>query len=320
MRKGEVLVKVLMTFDFGIENINRIKELGYEVILIGEKELCLSEELADIDVLVCYNPFKTLDISKLSNLKLIQLSSVGIDQVPMEILREKNIKLTNNKGGYSIPIGEWIVLKLLEMLKNSKSFYQKQLEKRWKVDTSLLELYGKTIGFIGTGSIATEAAKRLKGFEVNILGVNTNGTDTEHFDKCYSVDNLKEMIKSCDAIVVSIPYTKKTHHLINHEVFQEMKDGVFLVNIARGSIIDEKSMIENLKNGKVKGAALDVFEKEPMDEDNPLWEMENVIVTPHNSWMSEMGNVRRFNIIYENLRRFKSGEKLLNVVEFNKGY
>lgn len=309
-----------MTFDFGTENMNKIRGLGYEVILRSEKELYFSEEIADIDVLVCYNPFKTLDISKLSSLKLIQLSSVGIDQVPIEILRENNITLTNNKGGYSIPIGEWIVLKLLEMIKNSKSFYQKQLEKRWKVDTSLLELYGKTIGFIGTGSIATEAAKRLKGFEVNILGVNTSGTNTEYFDKCYSIDNLKDMIRNCDAIVVTIPYTEKTHHLINHEMFQEMKDGVYLVNIARGSIIDESSMIENLNNGKLKGAALDVFEKEPIDADSPLWEMQNVIVTPHNSWMSEVGNVRRFNIIYENLKRYKSGEKLLNVVDFNKGY
>lgn len=313
-------MKVLMTFDFGTENMNKIRGLGYEVILRSEKELYFSEEIADIDVLVCYNPFKTLDISKLSSLKLIQLSSVGIDQVPIEILRENNITLTNNKGGYSIPIGEWIVLKLLEMIKNSKSFYQKQLEKRWKVDTSLLELYGKTIGFIGTGSIATEAAKRLKGFEVNILGVNTSATNTEYFDKCYSIDNLKDMIRNCDAIVVTIPYTEKTHHLINHEMFQEMKDGVYLVNIARGSIIDESSMIENLNNGKLKGAALDVFEKEPIDADSPLWEMQNVIVTPHNSWMSEVGNVRRFNIIYENLKRYKSGEKLLNVVDFNKGY
>lgn len=313
-------MKVLMTFDFGIENMKKIRELGYEVMLQSEKQLCFSNDMIDVDVLVCYNPFNTLDISKLENLKLIQLTSVGIDQVPIGILKDRNIILTNNKGGYSIPIGEWIVLKLLELFKNSKGFYKKQLEKVWKVDTSLLELHGKTIGFIGTGSIAVEAAKRLKGFEVKILGTNTKGTDTEYFDKCYSIDNLKDMLKECDAVVISIPYTDKTHHLVNDEVFKSMKDGVYLVNIARGSIIDEKSLIQNLQNGKIKGAALDVFEKEPMDKDNPLWEMDNVIVTPHNSWVSEMGNVRRFNIIYENLKRFKTGETLLNIVDLNKGY
>lgn len=300
--------------------MEKIRLLGYSIIEKSEKDLYFSEELKDVEVLVCYNPFKTLDISKFPNLKWIQLTSVGIDQVPINILKEKNIILTNNKSGYSIPIGEWIVLKLLEMYKNSKAFYQKQSEKIWKIDTSLLELYGKTIGFIGTGSIASEAAKRLKGFDVKILGLNTRGTNTEYFDQCYSIDKIKDMVKLCDAVVVSIPHTEKTHNLLNEEVFQEMKNGVYLVNIARGSIIHESAMIENLKNGKIKCAALDVFEKEPLDENNPLWEMENVIITPHNSWVSEMRDDRRFNIIYENLKRYVSDQPLRNIVDLNKGY
>lgn len=300
--------------------MEKIRLLGYSIIEKSEKDLYFSEELKDVEVLVCYNPFKTLDISKFPNLKWIQLTSVGIDQVPINILKEKNIILTNNKSGYSIPIGEWIVLKLLEMHKNSKAFYQKQSEKIWKIDTSLLELYGKTIGFIGTGSIASEAAKRLKGFDVKILGLNTRGTNTEYFDQCYSIDKIKDMVKLCDAVVVSIPHTEKTHNLLNEEVFQEMKNGVYLVNIARGSIIHESAMIENLKNGKIKCAALDVFEKEPLDENNPLWEMENVIITPHNSWVSEMRDDRRFNIIYENLKRYVSDQPLRNIVDLNKGY
>ncbi|SDZ33304.1 Phosphoglycerate dehydrogenase [Proteiniborus ethanoligenes] len=300
--------------------MERIRQLGYDIIEKSEKELYFSEELRDTEVLVCYNPFNTLDISKLPNLKWIQLTSVGIDQVPIDILKKNSITLTNNKGGYSIPIGEWIVLKLLEMYKNSKAFYQKQSQKIWKIDTSLLELYGKTIGFIGTGSIASEAAKRLKGFGVDILGLNTRGTKTEYFDKCYSIDKINEMVKLSDAIVVSIPHTEKTHNLLNEEVFQEMKNGVYLVNIARGSIIDERAMINNLKNGKIKCAALDVFEKEPLDKNNPLWEIENVIITPHNSWVSEMRDDRRFNIIYDNLKRYLSNQTLKNIVDLNKGY
>lgn len=300
--------------------MERIRQLGYDIIEKSEKELYFSEELRDAEVLVCYNPFNTLDISKLPNLKWIQLTSVGIDQVPIDILKKNSITLTNNKGGYSIPIGEWIVLKLLEMYKNSKAFYQKQSQKIWKIDTSLLELYGKTIGFIGTGSIASEAAKRLKGFGVDILGLNTRGTKTEYFDKCYSIDKINEMVKLSDAIVVSIPHTEKTHNLLNEEVFQEMKNGVYLVNIARGSIIDERAMINNLNNGKIKCAALDVFEKEPLDKNNPLWEIENVIITPHNSWVSEMRDDRRFNIIYDNLKRYLSNQTLKNIVDLNKGY
>lgn len=318
--RGEIIIKALFTYNYGTENMGKIKALGYEIIMKDERELYFTEELKDIDILLCYNPFNTLNISKFTNLKWIQLTSIGIDQVPLEVVKERDIILTNNKGGYSIPIGEWIVLKILEMFKNSKAFYQKQEQKKWKIDTSLLEIYGKTVGFIGTGTIAVEAAKRLKGFGVNILGVNTKGADVEYFNKCYSIDSLKDMVKLCDVIIVSIPYTDQTHHLINKELFLEMKDGVYIVNIARGSIIDEKSMIESLKDGKVGGAALDVFEKEPMDEANPLWDMENVIITPHNSWVSEMRNERRFDMIYENLKRYISGEGLINIVNLEKGY
>lgn len=300
--------------------MNRIKELGYEVSIVRENEITNNDEVNDSEVLVCYNPFNTLDISKMRRLKWIQLSSVGIDQLPFDIIKNRGIQVTNNKGGYSIPIGEWIVLKILEMLKKSSSLYRKQQMKKWKMDMSLLELYGKTVGFVGTGSIAAEAAKRLQGFEVNILGVNTSGTNTEYFNKCYSTEKIDDMLNQCDIVVITIPYTRKTHHMINDNRFKAMRDGAFIVNIARGNIIDEQTLISNIRNGKIKGAALDVFEEEPLNLDNPLWGFDNVIVTPHNSWVSEEMNERRFKLILENLKRYSAGEKLVNLVDIDKGY
>lgn len=155
-------MKALFTEKFYSEQMESIKKLGYEVIYINEKQLNSISNIKDIDMMVCYNPFEKIDISKLLNLKWIQLTSVGIDQAPREKILQNNILLTNNKGGYSIPMGEWIVLKTLEMFKNSKQFYEKQNNKEWVVDTSILELYGKTIGFIGTGTIAKEGAKDCK--------------------------------------------------------------------------------------------------------------------------------------------------------------
>ncbi|EOD01506.1 phosphoglycerate dehydrogenase [Caldisalinibacter kiritimatiensis] len=300
--------------------MNKIKKLGYKLIYIHEKEITNCESIKDIDILVCYNPFNNLDISKLKNLKWIQLSSIGIDQAPIKHIKENDIILTNNKGGYSIPIGEWVVLKILELAKNSNKFYKKQQKKKWKLDTSVLEIFGKTIGFIGTGSIAKESAKRLQGFDAKLIGLNTSGRDVEYFDKCYGVNDFKYMVSLCDIIVVSIPYTSKTHHLLNEEIFKEMKNNVYIINVARGNIINERHLIKYLKNGKIKGAALDVFENEPLSPDSPLWELDNVIITPHNSWVSEMRNERRFNLIYENMKRYINGEKLLNVVNLEKGY
>ncbi|WP_250160193.1 phosphoglycerate dehydrogenase [Caloranaerobacter azorensis] len=314
------MVKALFTYNYGEEKMKKIKDLGYEIVYIKEQELYYNEEIKDIEVLVCYNPFNSLDITKLNKLKWIQLSSIGIDQVPKQYLLEKQILLTNNKGGYSIPMGEWVVLKILEMLKKSKNFYEKQDNKLWKIDTSIIELYGKTIGFIGTGSIAYESAKRLKGFEVNIYGLNTTGKSVEYFDKCFSNSEFDYFLSLCDILVLTIPYTEKTHHLLNESKFKIMKDGVYIVNVSRGSIINEADLIKYLKNRKIKFAALDVFENEPLNENNPLWDLDNVIITPHNSWVSEMRNERRYNVIYENMKRYINGEKLINIVDLKKGY
>ncbi|MCX7695644.1 MAG: phosphoglycerate dehydrogenase [Caloramator sp.] len=314
------MIKVLFTYDYGREKMKRIEDLGYKVLIRDENKVVYEEDFKDVEVLVCYNPFSILDIGLMEKLKWIQLSSIGIDQIPKDIVFARKIIVTNNKGGYSIPMGEWIVLKILEMIKNSREFYEKQKERIWKVDTSILELYNKTVGFIGTGTIAQEAAKRLKGFEVKLIGVNTNGRKVEYFDECYSLNEIKNVVKNCDFIVVSVPLTKETYHLIDKELISSMRDGVYIINIARGSVIDTDALIEAVKGGKIKKAALDVFEEEPLPKDSPIWDINNIIITPHNSWVSEMRNERRYNIIYENMKRYIEERELLNVVDIIKGY
>ncbi|MBU3174164.1 phosphoglycerate dehydrogenase [Clostridium estertheticum] len=313
-------IKTLFTYNYGGEKRKDIEAFGYDIKVISEENLIYNEELADIEVLVCYDPFKTLDIRKMKKLKWIQLSSIGIDQLPVEYVKKRSIIITNNKGGYSIPMGEWIVLKTLEMLKNSKKLYKNQVDRKWKMDTNLLELYGKTIGFIGTGTIANEAAKRFQGFGVTVFGVNTSGHDAEYFDRCYAMDELCEMLKLCDVVVVTVPYTKSTHHLINEDMFSSMKDRTFFINVARGNIVDENFLIKSLKNGKLAGAAIDVYEEEPLKENSKLWELDNIILTSHNSWISQMRNERRFETIYENMKRYIINDKLVNVVDLKRGY
>ncbi|MBV7273273.1 phosphoglycerate dehydrogenase [Clostridiaceae bacterium UIB06] len=313
-------IKTLFTYDYGEESMNKIKELGYDIISIREKDAVYDKNIEDVEVLVCYNPFQTLDIRKMKKLKWIQLSSAGIDQLPLEYVRNSGIIITNNRGGYSIPIGEWIVLKILELLKHSAKLYENQKNRLWKMDTTILELCGKTISFVGTGDIAKEAARRLRGFDVEILGLNTSGRQVEYFDKCYSSKDIKGMLSVSDIVVITIPYTNDTHHLIDDEKFKMMKDKVCIINVARGSIMNEKDLIRNIEQGKIYGAALDVVEEEPLSSDNPLWNFQNVIITPHNSWMSEMRNTRRFNMIYNNMKKYAQNEKLINIVDINKGY
>lgn len=313
-------MKVLFTYNYGQEKMNAIKELGYDLIFVDESEVSNSEDISDIDALVCYNPFEHLDIAQLKQLKWIQLSSIGIDQVPKQIVREHGIVVTNNRSGYSIPMGEWIVMKMLELLKNSKKLYHKQSERIWKMDTSILELYNKTVCFVGTGSIAVEAAKRLQGFDVNIIGINTSGQKVEYFNSCYKMAELNQVLSQSDVVVLSIPSTKETHHLINENTLRFFKKGACLINISRGNVIKEAALVEALHEGNLRGAALDVFEEEPLCPDSILWGLDNIIITPHNSWISEMRNERRYDIIYNNLKRYIAGEKLMNVVDIEKGY
>ena len=313
-------MKALVTFKYTDEEFQQLRDLGYEVIYKKESDIEFTDDIEDVDMMLCFDLFDKIDISKFTDIKWIQLISAGINQVPADKVVENDIILTNNRGCYSIPIAEWNVLKVLEMLKNSKELQKQQENKDWEIDHSLQDLNTKTVGFVGTGSIASESAKRFKAFGVDILGLNTTGHDTEHFDKCYSNEDINNFVSKCDVIIVTSPYTEETHHLIDEEVFSNMRDGVYLVNIARGAIIDEKAMIDNLKSGKIEKAALDVFEEEPLPEDNPLWEMENVYLSSHTSFVSPMNHERRFYIAYENMKRYINGEDLLNVVDLDRGY
>ena len=254
-------MKVLFTKNYGEEKFDKIRELGYETIYYNENVVTNNEEVDDIDVLVTYNPFKNLDINKMKNLKYIQTTSVGIDQIPLDKILNRDIIIANNKGGYSVPIGEWIVMTILEIYKNSKKLYEQQSNKKWKINFKVSELTGKKIGFIGTGTLATEGAKRLKGFNVEIWGVNTTGSKKEFFDKCFSSEQMDEVFRNCDTIVCTIPATKDTLGIINKDKFEIMKNDSVFINVGRGNIVNEKDLIQYMH--KFRGVALDVFDNEP---------------------------------------------------------
>ncbi|MZQ75350.1 MAG: dihydrofolate reductase [Peptoclostridium sp.] len=313
-------MKALITYNYGDEKMDAVRKLGYELVYRHEDNMVNDEETDDAEILICYDPFRTFDITRMKKLKWVQLSSIGVDQVSHDFISENGIILTNNRGGYSIPMGEWIVLKILEIYKNSRLFHENQKNRIWKLSKNVYEIYGTTIGFLGTGTIAQEAAKRLSGFGTRLIGLNTKGRDAEGFEKCYPLEELDKFLLECDTLVLSIPYTDSTHHIMDKQRLGMMKDGSVIINISRGSIIDENALIEKLEEGKFLGAALDVFEQEPLDKSSRLWEMENVLVTPHNSWVSQMRDERRFEMILENLKRYRDNQPLVNIVDLKKGY
>ena len=311
-------MKVLFNFKIKDEQFQRVNELGYDIICIPDKYIKNSEITDEVDVLVAYNPFQTLDVSKMKKLKYIILTSVGFDQLPKEKILSRNIQVSNNSGGYSIPMSEWIVMCILEIYKKAKSFYMKQTKKHWSMDLSITELYGQRVGFLGTGKIAVEAAKRLKGFGVELWGYNTNGRDVEYFDRCFAKNEIDEIFKNCDIVVNTMPGTQETEGMINKDKFALMKSDSSFINVGRGKSVKEEDLEQFLD--KFRGVALDVFEKEPLREDSPLWEAENVIVTPHNCWVSNKNRERVDQMIYSNLAKYIRGEEVSNLININRGY
>lgn len=323
-------MKVLINRNLGKEMMDSIESLGYEVIFVPEKDLWTMsideidekynlENVYSVDIWFTYMGFDYLDITKMKNLKYVHLTSAGINQVPLDYLKENNIYLSNNTTGYAIPMAESVIMYILEVYKNSYKMFKGQENKIWRTDMSWLELSGKRVGFLGTGNIAQESVKRIKPFNVEVWGVNTNGRDIEGFDRCFSVDNMDEFFKECDVIVGLMPATNKTTGLVDDSRFKMMKEGSVFINIGRGNLVNEKDLEKNID--KFRGVVLDVVEDEPLTEDSVLWECENVIITPHNSWVSENNLTRLGNRVYENLEYYKNNfVPKYYLSDFTKGY
>ena len=227
----------------------------------------------------------------------------------MEYIKNNNIEIHNAKGVYSAPMAEWVVLKILEIYKNTKFFIKNQDNKVWEKKRDLLELTDKTVTIVGCGNVGSEVAKRLKAFGCKINGVARRKVQYDYIDKVYSMEELNEALKISDIVVLTIALNEETKHLFDKERFDVMKDEAVLVNVARGAIVNEEDLIEVLKSGKFIGVALDVMENEPLCVSSELWDFDRVLVTPHNSFVSDKTGSRLFGVMCENLEKFILGRK-----------
>lgn len=307
-------MKLLYTAPFSSDMEEKLKKLGYDVVFKREKDLEASD-IEGVEVLVGLNPFTRLDI-KATRLKFIQLSTQGVNHLPKEGL--EGVLVANNRGGYAIPIGEWIVAKILESYKRTSNIYNLQKEHQWKKDFEIRELTGKKVLFVGTGTIAQEAAKRLEAFDVKIYGLNRSGKSTDFIKDVRTMNQLGDLIPKIDVLVPVLPLTPATMDLIDERIISSMKAGSILINISRGDVVDEEALISQAE--KFLAIHLDVLKEEPLSQDSPLWDMDNVFISAHTSWVSEYVDGRREDLVYDNLRRFIQGEEVLNKVDLKRGY
>ena len=303
-------LKTLITgaFKYNESQIEELEKMNLEIEYIQDERKESNINFEEIELVICNSLFLYQDIKKFKNLKMIQLTSAGLDRVPLEYIKEKGIKLYNARGVYSIPMAEWTILKILETYKKSRDFYKKQEEKKWNKEREIIELDGKIATIVGYGNVGKEVAKRLKAFGVTINIVDITEKKDIYIDNYYNFSELDDAIISSDIIILTLPLIVQTEKKIKKKKLKMMKDDSILINIARGKIIKEKDLIEILKTNKFRGVILDVFEEEPLDENNELWDFSNVIITPHNSFVGENNNKRLFKVIKDNIINYRKEE------------
>ena len=258
-------------------------------------------ESAWVEGVICNGLFLSHPIEQFTNLRYIQLTSAGYDRVPMDYIREHGIEIHNARGVYSIPLAEFALAGVLCLYKNLPFFLGNKSTHTWEKKRSIPELYGKKVCVLGCGSVGTECAKRFEAMGCTVYGIDPVVREHKNFFCIYHTDDVKDVLHKSDIVVITLPLTDQTRHMFDRKMLAELPDGAILVNIARGALVETSTLADELKNGRI-GAMLDVFEEEPLPKDSPLWDMENVIITPHNSFVGDGDAARLWGIIKENLK------------------
>ena len=255
-------------------------------------------------------------------LKWVQLTSAGADRLLNSGFIEDGLTITTVSGLHATPIGEYILTVMLMWSKGAPQSIRSQLKHEW-TRFAPRELHGKTVGIVGIGHIGAEAGRLAKAFGCRVIATKRSATKESsepYADLILPPQQLPRLLAESDFVVICVPLTRETRGLIGEPELRAMKPSAVIVNIARGPVIVEQPLLQALREGWIAGAALDVFDQEPLPAEHPLWDMENVILTPHISGGTEIYNERAVAIFGANLRRYLAGKPLQNVVDPARGY
>lgn len=255
-------------------------------------------------------------------LRWIQATGAGVDWLVREPdIARSDLVVTNASGVHAVPISEHILALMLAFVRDLAPCIRAQLEHRWERNHHVTELEGTVMGLIGVGAIGERTAQKAKALGLHVLGVRRHpDRPSPWVDEMHGMDQLLTVLPRCDWVVITAPLTQETRGLIGERELRAMKRTAYLINIGRGAIIQEDALIQALREGWIAGAGLDVFSEEPLPPDSPLWDMPQVIITPHYAGATPRYDERLIEIFEENLRRYRRGEPMINVVDKRLGY
>jgi len=293
---------------------------GSEVAVVVATPEGAQPLLAEAEIVAAF-PARIPDIPLIPNAQWVHSFSAGVDRFLTPAVAASDLIISNSSGVHKTPIAEHIIAFILTFTRGFHHTLRNQQKHLWQKDQSLGEVKDSVVLVVGMGEIGTEAARLAHGFGARVFAVARSQKDKPVFvEKMGLADELDQMLPEADFVVVTLPHTHETHHLFDKTKFELMKKSAVVINIGRGSIINEADLVEALNNKTIAGAGLDVTEVEPLQADSPLWDMEQVIITPHHSGLSQKYMDRAVDLLCRNLTAYLKGELLPTQVNKQLGY
>lgn len=287
-------------------------------VIVEDRADALAEQIRHAEVLLGWQfPLEALHAGR--RLRWIQLTSAGVEHLLPAREQLRHVVVTNARGIHAALVADYTLGVMVMLQWNFLRLLREQETRQWR-HRYTEPLASKTLGVVGVGAIGAEIARRGASFGMTVVGLRRTPAPVEGVSRMFGPDQLLEMLSLCDFVVLVVPATPETQRMVGERELRAMKRTAYLINIARGSVLDEPAFVRALRDGWIAGAALDVFEREPLPIDSPLWAMDNVIITPHIAGEPAEYARRVVDIFAENVRRWRAGEPLQNVVDFAKGY
>jgi phosphoglycerate dehydrogenase-like enzyme len=293
---------------------------GAELVYFQDGTVLSPEALAGFDALMGYFPPKV--VAALPGVRWMQTPSAGVDHLRGAFDPHATV-LTNGSGAFGIPIAEYLMAGLLMLNRKMPAYLRNQKAHLWRDEGPGRSIYGSLVTVVGMGNLGGELIRRLRAMGARVRGVRRGAAEKPtDLEAVYPASRLGEAVEGADAVALCLPATAETEKLVDNAVLRRMKKGAILLNAGRGATVDERALIRALKEGHLGGAVLDVTAEEPLGADSPLWDMDNVILTPHISGADgdPISAAILYDIFRDNLGRFLSGAPLRNVVDPAAGY